>query len=270
MIVIGEKINGTRKRVAQAISDRDAGFIADLARNQFENGATYIDVNAGTMPQREADDMVWLVETVQDAVPEAILCLDSVNPHALRAGILKAAKTPMLNSLSGEQFRVDGVLPLACEFKTDLIVLALDDKGIPATSEGRLEIVCRLIALTRGGGLPDEKLFIDPLAMAIATGTENGNVTLETCRKIREEFPDTHLTCGLSNISFGMPLRSVLNQAFMVLLVQAGMDSAILNPEERDLRGITMAAETVLGKDRHCMNFNRAFRAGKIGPKSAS
>jgi 5-methyltetrahydrofolate corrinoid/iron sulfur protein methyltransferase len=270
MIIIGEKINGTRKQVAKAIQDRDSAFIRDLARSQFENGASYLDINAGTLPQREPEDMQWLVQNVQDAAPEAILCLDSANPTALRAGIGQAAKTPMLNSLSGEKSRIDGVLPLACEFKTDLIVLALDDKGIPRTSEGRLAIVRELVEKTRNGGLPDEKLFVDPLAMAISTGIENGNVTLETCRKIREEFPAVHLTCGLSNISFGMPLRSILNQAFLVLTMQAGMDSVIVNPEERELRSIMMASETLLGRDRHCMNFNRAFRAGKIGPISHS
>jgi 5-methyltetrahydrofolate--homocysteine methyltransferase len=134
--------------VAQAILDRDARYIGNLARHQFENGATYIDINAGTMPQRESDDMVWLVETVQEAVPDANLCLDSANHHALRAGILKTAKTPMLNSLSGEQFRVDAVLPLACEFKTDLIVLALAAKASPVTGG---EIVRRLITKLRGG-----------------------------------------------------------------------------------------------------------------------
>ncbi len=270
MIIIGEKINGTRKQVAKAIQDRDAEFIRELARSQVENGATYLDINAGTLPRQEPEDMAWLVENVQEAAPEATLCLDSANSSALKAGIEKCAKTPMLNSLSGETFRVDGVLPLACEFQAELIVLALDDKGIPKTSEGRLDIVRKLVEMTRKGGLPDKKLFVDPLVMAISTGIENGNVTLETCRKILAEFPNVHLTCGLSNISFGMPLRPVLNQAFAVLLIQAGMDSAIVNPEDREFRGIMMAAETVLGKDRHCLNFNRAFRAGKIGPQKAS
>lgn len=254
--------------MAQAIQDRDADFVRGLAVRQFENGAAFLDLNAGTLPQREPEDMVWLVGIVQEAVPDAMLCLDSANHQALRAGLEKAVKTCMLNSLSGEQFRIDGVLPLACEFRTHLIVLPLDDKGIPKTSTGRTDIVRRLVEMTRAGGLPDEKLYVDPLVMAIATGTDNGNVTLETCRKIREEFPEVHLTCGLSNISFGMPLRSLLNQAFMVLAVQAGMDSAIINPEERELRGIMMAAETLVGRDRHCMNFNRAFRAGKIGPQA--
>ncbi|MGD9503486.1 MAG: methyltetrahydrofolate cobalamin methyltransferase [Syntrophobacteraceae bacterium] len=270
MIVIGEKINGTRKQVAQAIADRNADFIRDLAKRQFEAGAKYLDVNAGTMPQREPEDMEWLVDNVQEAAPDAVICLDSANPKALRAGIDRTAKTPMLNSLSGEGFRIEGVLPLACEFQTELIVLALDDKGIPKTAEERLAVVRRLVGMTREGGLPDEKLYVDPLVMAISTGTENGLITLETCRKIKEEFPKVHLTCGLSNISFGMPLRSILNQAFITLSIQAGMDSVIVNPEDRELRTITMAAETLLGKDRHCMNFNRAFRAGKIGPKAAS
>jgi 5-methyltetrahydrofolate corrinoid/iron sulfur protein methyltransferase len=270
MIIIGEKINGTRKQVAQAIQNRDAHFIRGLAERQFESGASYLDINAGTLPQREPEDMVWLVEIVQEAVPDATLCLDSANHEALRAGTGKAVKTPMLNSLSGEKFRVDGVLPLACEFCTDLIVLPLDDNGIPPASDGRLAIVRRLVQMTRNGGLPDEKLYVDPLVMAIATGTENGNVTLDTCRKIKDEFPNVHLTCGLSNISFGMPLRSILNQAFMVLAIQAGMDSVIINPEEREMRGIMMAAETLVGKDRHCMNFNRAFRAKRIGPEGDS
>jgi 5-methyltetrahydrofolate--homocysteine methyltransferase len=270
MIIIGEKINGTRKQVAEAIRGRNAGFIKELALRQFSGGASFLDINAGGLPGSEPEDMAWLVETVQEAVPEAALCLDSPNHKALRAGIQKAAKVPMINSLSAERFRLEGVLPIACEFRTDLIVLPIDDNGIPKTSDGRLDVIRRLVEMTRNGGLRDDKLYVDPLVMAISTGTENGKITLETCRKIKGEFPDVHLTCGLSNISFGMPLRSLLNQAFLVLAIEAGMDSAIINPEERELRGIMLAAETVLGKDRYCLNFNRAFRAGKIGPKTQS
>ena len=170
MIIIGEKINGTRKQVAEAIRNRDADFIRQLAQRQFESGASYLDINAGSLPQREPEDMVWLVENVQQAVPESTISLDSANRVALKAGIEKAAKTPMINSLSGEKFRIEGVLPLACEFQTELVVLALDDNGIPKTSEGRLDIVRRLVEMTRKGGLPDEKLFVDPLVMAISTG----------------------------------------------------------------------------------------------------
>lgn len=266
MLMIGEKINGTRKSVAKAIEARDEAFIKDLATRQFAAGAKYLDVNAGTPPAREPDDLVWLVNLVQAAAPEATICLDSANPAALSAGIAVCAKKPMINSLSGEKARVEGVLPLAAKHQTELVVLGLNDKGIPVTSEERLTVVRELIGMCRAQGLADEKLYVDPLVLSIATGTGNCLTTLATMTTVKAEFPQVHLTCGHSNISFGMPLRSVINQAFMVLTVQAGLDSAIVDPENRDLVGIMLAAEALMNKDRHCMTFNKSFRAGKIGP----
>ena len=270
MIIIGEKINGTRSKVAEAVKNRDADFIRELARKQYQAGAVYLDVNAGTLPAREPEDLVWLVELTREAAPEAILCIDSANPEALAAGLEKAAAySPpklMINSLSGEQKRVEGVLPLAVKYQTELIVLALDDGGIPETVEGRLAIVRRLVGLCREQGLADESLYIDPLVMTISTNIQAGVVTLDTIRAVRGEFPKVHLTCGHSNISFGMPLRSTLNQAFMALTIQAGLDTAISDPENRDLKAMALAAEALLGRDRHCLKFNRAFRAKQIGP----
>lgn len=270
MLMIGEKINGTRKTVAQAIQNRDENFIGELARRQFEAGAKYLDVNAGTMPNREPEDLVWLVKLTQAAVPEATICLDSANPEALSAGLGVCDKTPMINSLSGEKARVEGVLPLAAEYGTELVVLGLDDKGIPGTCEERMKIIRELVTMSRDKGLADEKLYIDPLVLSIATGTGNGRTTLDTMVTVKKEFPKVHLTCGHSNISFGMPLRSLVNQAFMVLTVQAGLDSAIVDPENRDLVGMMLAAEALMGLDRHCMTFNKAVRTGKIGPPKAA
>jgi 5-methyltetrahydrofolate--homocysteine methyltransferase len=270
MIIIGEKINGTRKKVAEAIAARDETFIRDLASKQFQAGAAYLDINAGTMPTKEPDDIVWLLRLVHESTPQAIPCLDSANPEALAAGLAEAVSYGlpklMINSLSGEQKRIDGVLPLAAKYKTELIVLALDDKGIPETVDGRMLIIRRLVDMCRNSGLPDGNLFIDPLVLTISTNNQGGLVTLNTLRAIKAEFPDVHMTCGHSNISYGMPLRSLLNQAFMALTIQAGLDSAISDPENRELRAIAMATEALLGQDRHCLNFNRAFRAKKIGP----
>lgn len=270
MIIIGEKINGARKKVGEAIKNRDADFIKNLARNQFEAGAVYLDVNAGSIPAQEPADMVWLIELTHEAAPEAILSLDSANPEALKAGLEKALSYQppkiMINSLSGEKNRIEGVLPLAAKYKTELIVLALDDHGIPETVESRLEIVRRLVGLCRDQGLTDELLYIDPLALTISTNTKAASVTLDAMRAIKAEFPQVHLTCGHSNISFGLPLRSTLNQAFMALTIAAGLDSAISDPENRDLKAMTLATEVLLGMDRHCLKFNRAFRAKQIGP----
>ena len=210
MIIIGEKINGTRKAVAAAIRERDAAFIGELATAQAAGGATYLDVNAGTAPEREPDDMVWLVDTIQ-AVSDLPLCLDSANPAALKAGLEAVKHSPMVNSVSGEQARIDGVLPLALAHKTDLILLALDDKGIPETVEGRMAIIRKLVGLALDGGLTEAKLHIDPLVTAISTGTGNAVLTFDTIRAIRAEFPDAHITGGASNISFGMPLRPIIS-----------------------------------------------------------
>jgi len=268
MIIIGEKINGTRKAVAQAIRERDAAFIKELAQSQAQAGSSYLDVNAGTSPEREPDDMAWLVETIQEAC-ELPLCLDSANPKALKAGLALVNKTPIINSVSGEQPRIDGVLPLALEHKTGLILLALDDKvGIPATSEGRLEIVHRLVGLAKDGGLAEDQLHVDPLVTAISTGTNNGLITFEAIAKTRQAYPAAHITCGLSNISFGMPLRPLINQTFLGMCIMHGLDSAIVDPNDRQLLGVMLAAEMLVGKDKFCQNFSRAYRSGRIGPKT--
>lgn len=266
MIIIGEKINGTRKRVKEAIAQRDAEFIRELAKRQERGGAVYLDVNAGTAPEKEPEDMVWLIDTLQEA-SDLTLCLDSPNPRALLEGIRATKKKPMINSLSGEKARIDAILPLACENQTELIVLALDDKGIPATVEERLVVVRRLIGMTREGGLPDNKLYIDPLVTALSTDVNSGNISFETIVQIKREFPDVHITSGLSNISFGLPARSIVNQAFAVLAIESGMDSAIMDPEDVNLRSIIYAAEMVLGRDRHCRNFTGAYRAGRLSVK---
>ncbi len=264
MRIIGEKINGTRKRVAQAIVARDVDFIQDLAKRQADAGAAWLDVNAGTAPGREAEDLTWLIGTIQAAV-ETPLCLDSANPAALGVALQAVNKTPMINSISGEPARLEGILPLAVKHNCPLIALAMDEKGIPKTGEDRLAVVRRILAETRRQGLPDQNLYIDPLAMAISTNIQSGQIALSTMRAIRVEFPEVHLTCGLSNISFGLPARSHINRVFVTLALEAGLDSAILDPLDRDMKAVLITADLVLGRDRHCLAYTRAFRAGVFG-----
>jgi cobalamin-dependent methionine synthase I len=261
MRMIGEKINGTRQRVAQAIEEREATFIRDLATKQVEAGVAWLDVNAGTRRSREPDDLIWLVETIQPVV-EVPLCLDSANPQALAAAIQVAERTPMINSISGEPQRLEGILPLVTEHGCSVIALAMDDKGIPGTCERRMEVVRKVMEATRASGVPDENVYIDPLTMTLATNTDSALITLDTMRAIRQEFPDAHLTMGLSNLSFGLPARSYINRTFLTLALAAGLDCAILDPLDREMKAALVAAELVLGRDRHCLNYTRAYRAG--------
>jgi 5-methyltetrahydrofolate corrinoid/iron sulfur protein methyltransferase len=138
------------------------------------------------------------------------LSLDSANSKALRAGLDLIKYPPMINSVSGERSRLEGVL-------------ALDDEGIPGTTDGRMRIVDRLMGLAIAGGLKEENLYVDPLVTAISTGTGNALITLETIRNIHSAYPHAHITSGLSNISFGMPLRPLINRIFMAMAVQAGL-----------------------------------------------
>jgi cobalamin-dependent methionine synthase I len=261
MKIIGEKINGTRQRVAQAIVERDSAFIQDLANKQAEAGVTWLDVNAGTRQDREADDLIWLIETIQSVV-EVPLCLDSANPQALAAAIRVVEQTPMINSISGELKRLEGILPLVSERGCPVIALAMDDSGIPATCELRMEVVRKLMETIRDQGVPDDDIYLDPLAMTLATNTDSALITMDTMRAIRQEYTETHLIMGLSNISFGLPARSYINRVFMILALSAGLDSAILDPLDRELRATLVTAELVLGQDRHCLDYTRAYRSG--------
>jgi cobalamin-dependent methionine synthase I len=267
--IIGEKINGTRARVVQAIQARDGDFIQTLAMEQTRAGATWLDVNAGTRQASEPDDLIWLVETIQSVV-EIPLCLDSANPKALMAAIQVVEHTPMINSVNGEAERLEGILPLVAEHGCQVIALAMNGKGIPETSEQRMEVVRAVMRAIRARGVPDEHIYLDPLAMTLATNTQSALITLETIRAIREEVPESHLTLGLSNISFGLPARSQINQAFLTLAIAAGLDTAILDPLDQDLMAALATAKLVLGRDRHCLEYARAFRDGLFGRPSAA
>lgn len=261
MKIIGEKINGTRKRVAQAIAERDAVFIKDLAKKQAEAGSTWLDVNAGTHPDREPDDLIWLIENVQSVV-DTPLSLDSANPKALRIAIKAVNKTPMINSISGEPERLTGILPIVAEYGCPVIALAMDEKKIPETSEKRFEVITRIIKETRALGIPDSNLYFDPLAMTISTNTDSATIAFETMRCVREQYPEAHLTIGLSNISFGLPGRSFVNRYFLSLAMQNGLDSAILDPLDREIQAAILTTKLILGWDAHCLSFIRASRKG--------
>lgn len=261
MKIIGEKINGTRKSVEKAIAERDADYIKDLAIKQTEAGADWLDVNAGTHPNQEPTDLVWLINNIQSVV-DTPLCLDSTNPKALSVAVRAVDKTPMINSISGEPERLEGILPIVAEHGCEVIALAMDEEKIPETSESRVAIVHKVMEATRAAGIPDEKIYVDSLVMTISTNIQSGLIFLFTQQAVQAAYSDVHFTAGLSNISFGLPARSYINRAFLTLALQAGLDCAIIDPLDQGLKAALLAAELVLGRDRHCLNYIRAYRAG--------
>jgi 5-methyltetrahydrofolate--homocysteine methyltransferase len=269
MNIIGEKINGTRKEVAAAIAKRDAEFIAALARRQAKAGAHWLDVNAGTAPEREPEDLVWLVQTVQ-AAADVPLCLDSTDAQALAAALKEVKRPPLINSISGEPRRLDEILPLAAAHGCEVIALAMDECGIPPTADRRMRAIERVLAATRGAGIDDNRVYVDPLVMTVATNTAAAGVTLDVIRSVHSAFPKAHIALGLSNVSFGLPARALVNRTFLTLALAAGIDTAMIDPTDANLKATLLATELLLGRDRHCLTFTRAYRAGLIGMHQAA
>jgi len=195
------------------------------------------------------------------------LCLDSSNATALKAAVKEVNKPPIINSISGENAIQEAVLPLASEHGCQVIALAMDEKGIPKTVEARLAVITRVMEKTREAGVDDNDVYIDPLVTALATGTDSGLTAFETMKTTHRLFPKVHFTMGLSNISFGLPERTIINRIFLTLAMAHGLDAPIMDPMDKDLMATLLTASLTLGQDPHCMNYIRAYRAGRIGVK---
>lgn len=265
MIIIGEKINGTIPIVKKAIEEKDAEFIRKRAIDQSNDGAHFIDVCASTSPDIEAETLHWLMDVVQDAV-DTPLCIDSPNPHTIEAVFKYARKPGMINSVSEEGDKTDVIFPLIKGTDWQVIALTCDNEGIPKTVETRIKIAKNLVEKAAKYSITPDRIHLDPLVIALATDNNSLHNFIDTIKQIKDIYPTVKITSGLSNISFGMPLRKVMNQNFLTLATFFGMDSAIMDPCSRDMIASLLATEALMGKDRHCRKFSDAFRKGKIGP----
>lgn len=269
MLIVGEKLNSSIKRVAEAIETRDAAVVQDLARRQAEAGADYLDANAATRVAQELDDLAWLVETIQ-AVTDTPLCIDSPNAAAIARGLelVRASGRPgrpLINSITGEPERLHGILPLAAEYHCPVVALTSDEQGIPTTVEERLRIAGRIVAEAEKVGVPQEDLYFDPLVLPVSTDARNGALFMDALAAIKAEYPRVKTISGLSNVSYGLPKRKIINRAFLVMAMHAGMDAAIMDPLDMDLMALLKAGEMLLGRDEFCMNYLMAYRAGQLG-----
>lgn len=263
MIIVGERINGTSRKVREAVVARDTDFVVSLAHRQAEAGASYLDVNAGTDPEREPEDMGWLVQTVQGAV-QVPCCIDSPNPDTLRAGLEVHRGPALVNSASAESARLETVVALAAKHGARLVGLTLDDQGLPSTAQQRIDIAVRLGEAWQAAGGQISDLFIDPLVRSIAIENEQGAAFLDSVAGILAVLPSVHIICGLSNISFQMPVRPLLNRTFLAMAMARGMDAAILDPLDRALMATVCAGEVLQGRDEMCLGYLQAFRAGRL------
>ena len=262
MLIVGERINATRKKIGEAVQNQDAEHIKAEAVKQVEAGAHLIDVNGG-IPGKEAEYLLWLVDLVQEVV-EVPLCLDSADANALAAAMPRCNQPPLINSITYEQERLEAVTPLIKEHDAKVIALCLSDDGPPKDFEGRIEIAARLVDRLTGDGVPLENIYVDPCVFPISTSSDAGTFVLDAISWIHAQYPGVHTICGASNVSFGLPMRKILNATFLAMLIARGLDSAIIDPCNDLTRACVLAAEALAGHDEFCTSYIGAFRAGQL------
>ena len=263
MLIIGELINASRKTIAAHIEKQDVEAIQKVAKDQFDAGANYIDVNAGVFVGKEPDYIKWLVTTVQEAV-DAPCCIDSPDPQAIEAGLSVHKGTPMINSISLEKERYDKLVPILAGTDHKVVALCMSDEGMPETVDDRMAVADKLVNGLLQNNVKMENIYVDPLVQPLSVNKDFGVEFLNSIEKIMTTFKGIHTTCGLSNISFGLPNRKFVNQLFMVMAISKGLDGAIVNPLDKRMMANIIAAEALAGKDDYCMKYLKAHRAGRF------
>jgi cobalamin-dependent methionine synthase I len=269
LIFVGESLNATIPKVCQAVKDHDDEFVKTLSARQAECGAHMLDVNAQVTGCDELIDLPWMIQCVQSAT-DLPLVLDSSNPKALQLVMEQTefvGGPPILSSVTGEDGHCEKLLPLAMKYDCGLVALLMNDDGIQENPEGRFVICENIVERCRAAGLPDERLYIDPLALTIGTDTEAMNTLMKLLDLIKQAFPKVRTLCGASNVSFGMPDRSLLNRVTAVMMAAHGMEGFLTNVRDQKMMATLRVCQTMLGEDPMCMNMMRHYRAGRLERK---
>ena len=266
MIIIGEKLNGSIPSMGKAIAEKNAAHIRDIAKKQSDAGASFIDVCASVPEEQELETLKWMIDLVQD-VTDIPIAIDSPSVKICAEAIAFCRQPGLINSVSMEGNKVDTVFPVIADTGWQCVALLSDDTGIPKSAEKRLQVFNALMEKAKRYRITPNRLHIDPLIEMLCTSEDGIAKILTTMKQIKAQYPDIHLTGGASNISFNLPARKYINRAFIILAMGAGMDSAILDPLNRDMMGLIYATEALLGQDELCIEYINAFRAGIFGEK---
>jgi 5-methyltetrahydrofolate--homocysteine methyltransferase len=250
--------------MAKAIAEKNEAYIRDLAKKQSEAGAHFLDVCASVPEDQELGILKWLIGLVQDACDTPI-CIDSPSARVCAEAVKFCAKPGLINSVSGEGDKIDIIFPLIGSTKWECIALLSDDKGIPRTSARRLEVFDDIMDRAAQFKIPPERLHIDPLIEMLGASEDGIAKVTATISEVKKQYPAIHVTGGASNISFNLPARKYINRAFIILAMNAGMDSAIIDPLNKDMMGLLYATEALLGLDEYCLEYISAFRSGLFG-----
>ncbi|MDR3237709.1 MAG: dihydropteroate synthase [Spirochaetia bacterium] len=248
------------------MKNRDETYIRQLVKTQEENGADYLDVCAGTSPEEEYAALCWLIGIVENAAVKPI-CVDSPNPNMIARVFPLIKKPGIINSISGEGEKCTVLLPLLKENPAwQVIALCCNSAGIAAAADDKVRIAFDLIAEAEGYGISPSRIHIDPLVLALSAVNNSALQFCEAIERIKEKYPTVNIAAALSNISFGMPARGLINANFLTMAMVYGLDTVIADPGNRRVIGNIFATEALLDRDRYCRKYNTAFRAGRLEP----
>lgn len=263
MLIIGERINTSRKEISKAVEKRDAAFIRADVRAQVDAGAQIIDINAGSRASLELQDLTWLVDVIQEAI-SVRLSLDSSDPQCLMGVIERVRDIPMLNSTTAEKTRFERMVPVIQKRECDVVALCMDDRGLPKRVDQVMENAAKVVKELEAIGVNRERIYLDPMVQAISTDPRAGLKAIEAIDRITREFKGAKTLCGLSNISYALPKRSIVNRAFLTLAMKAGLSAALIDPLDEGVMGTLQATAALLGQDDYCLDYIRAFREGRL------
>ncbi|MDQ0396415.1 methyltetrahydrofolate cobalamin methyltransferase [Labrys monachus] len=265
-VMIGERINPTgRKLLAEEMARGDYSRVLSDAVAQVEAGAQMLDVNAGIPLADEPKILAECIRLVQDTVPVP-LSIDSSIVEALEAGLAAYKGKPLVNSVTGEEERLERVLPLVKKYGAAVVAISNDETGISEDPDVRYEVAKKIVERAADFGIPREDIVVDPLVMPVGAINDAGRKLMHLLRRLQTELK-VNTTCGASNFSFGLPNRRGLNASFLPMMIGAGMTSAIMNPLHlEDIQAI-LGADVVMGHDPNCMSWIRKFREPQ--PESA-
>jgi len=260
MFIIGELINGMYSNIGAAIRERNKKEVQKCALEQIAGGADALDVNCGPASKQPLIDMPWLVEVIQE-VTDKPLCLDSSKPAVIEEGLKAARNKTIINSTTADREKLDIILPLAAKHKCKLIGITINSKGIPQNKDQRLELAAAIVSECQEKSFPVEDLYLDPILLPVNVAQPQMKDILESIAEfkiISQPAPKTII--GLSNVSQGAFNRSLINRTFLTMAVAYGLDSAILDPKDKELIDTLITAELILNKNIYCDSYLEAYR----------
>lgn len=260
MIVIGERLNGMFRKVGAAIVAQDEAYIADLAQKQIAAGADVLDLNVGPTAEDPVAAMKWLAGVVRK-VTNLPLAIDTPKPEAIRAGMEAAGSNGLINSTTGEQAKLDALMPLAGEYGCPIIGLTIDEAGVPRDAAGRAEVALKIVASGMEHGVAPENIWIDPVILPISCTQNHQPEVLKAigeCKLLSD--PPVKTILGLSNVSQGTQYRSLVNRTYLVMAIAHGLDGAIVDPLDAELMDAMITAELLLNYTVYCEDFLKAYR----------